>query len=240
MIESNLNYSIFIEGVRSRDDNIKVLLDALKLSSNNVIYDDNKEGPLKSLITGLSKFNNCTHNIILQDDCLLCNNFISICEQMIQTHPDKVIGLFPYDFLDEKVLPLESDSPYYGLKILSGVGIIFPSKYSKDFIEYAKEKGDPWKDDMSLRDFCLDFNIEMLQTIPAIIQHIGDVPVIDKSNPYGIRRSKYFQENPIDIDWKNKNINHLDYYSSQDKGRSGKIARSRRYMESLVNRDRKR
>lgn len=48
------------------------------------------------------------------------------------------------------------------------------------------------------------YKIPILTTIPAIIQHIGDVSVIDPSKP--IRRTQYFERDPV-ANWASQKIN---------------------------------
>ena len=54
----------------------------------------------------------------------------------------------------------------------------------------------------------------MLQTVPAVVQHIGDQSIFDKKN--SIRRSKYFYQDN-NIDWLSKKINHLKYHSALER-----------------------
>lgn len=217
-----------IIGVRERIENIKLLCKDLSVNDSNVFYDDNSEGPLMSVIRGLKEFKNKdSHILILQDDACLCNNFLQKCDIIINTHPTKVIGLFPYDFLDKKINPIQSDSPYYGLKILSGVGIIFPTIYADKFIEYCSVYGDCWMDDLTLRNFCLCNQIKMIQTIPALVQHIGDKSILNERER--IRRTEYFY-NGETINWSSEKINELKYYSSLDI----EIAKHKEWQEKFL------
>ena len=54
-----------------------------------------------------------------------------------------MIGLFPYDFLDDEVqIDKNSVSPYYDVGKLSGVGAIIPTIYVEHYLKYLKQNCD--------------------------------------------------------------------------------------------------
>lgn len=222
-----IKLKIAVVAVRERLSYVEKLREKLSLDYDSIFYDDEKKGPLNSIINILNTFKDYSHVIILQDDAFPCNNFLNKCKDIIDAHPNKVVALYPYDFMDEEINPINSESPYYNLKILSSVGLIFPNIYIKDFLDYVNKYGDSWRDDKTIREFCLSKSIHMIQTIPALVQHIGDNSIIAPDNP--IRRTNYFYEDG-NINWKSTKINSLDYYSSLDKRVAEKIRRSIEYL----------
>lgn len=227
------DYKINIIGVIERKGLISQLCTRLNLAEKSVIYDNNKLGPLSSVIKSLAvNENNVSHTVLLQDDAWPCNNFNDICEQIIATHSNSVVGLFPFDFMDEEVKPINgSTSPYYDVGILSGVGLIFPNKYTNAFIEFAKKSPYPREDDRTILMFCRTNNIEVLQTVPAVVQHIGDKSILSETEV--VRRSNYFDID-MDVNWNSLKVNHLRYHSSLERKVAEKIEWSKQYIKNLT------
>ena len=76
----------------------------------------------------------------------------------------------------------------------------------------------------------------MLQTVIAVVKHIGDQSIFDKKN--SIRRSKYFYQDN-NIDWLSKKINHLKYHSALERMISEKVEKSKEYIKRICEEDRK-
>ena len=196
-----------IYGVESRRDMIDATAQKLSITKENIFLDDRINGgdPLYTAKKAyLSNHGDATHGIFLQDDVEVCDNFLNICEQIIQTHPDKIISLFPFDFMNEEAGLDNLSSPYVYAYTLSACGIIMPIKYIKPCFDWIKETyNDNIADDMGIALWAGNNNISIITTIPSLIQHIGDESVISP-NHY-IRRTVYYRENPI-ADWSNKQI----------------------------------
>ena len=234
-------FNIKIMSVPERINMSQELCKMLNLSIDNICVDVFHNGPLFNQIQCLQNMvqSNVSHVIILQDDALPCDNFQEICDNIIQSHPNDVIGLFPYDFLDDEVqIDKNSVSPYYDVGKLSGVGVIIPTIYVEHYLKYLKQNGDKFnrQDDLALYSFCKENNIQMLQTVPAVVQHIGDQSIFDKKN--SIRRSKYFYQDN-NIDWLSKEINHLKYHSALERMISEKVEKSKEYIKRICEEDRK-
>ena len=203
-----------IMSMLGRQYNVDQLKNILSLSDCDIVYDKGDNSPLSTAISAWGKpyMNGITHRVLLQDDVQVCNGFAKICDRISLSHPNEVVGLFPFDTLN---IDFDlNDSPFYDLSILSGCAIMMPVKYIESFIEYAKEKPVENRDNWTLRAFCEDNGIRMIQTVPALVQHIGDVSLFCASS--GIRRTKYFQENPI-ADWDTQKINTPKFYSESEK-----------------------
>ena len=222
---------IIIIGIKER----QLFIDNLckKTKVDKIILDKTKQGPLHSVILALSEsyLSDDDYFIILQDDALPCNNFLQICEKITQSHPKSVVGLFPYDFLDKEVKPTNNNCPYYDLGILSGVGIILPAIYQKKYLEFAKKSETPMQDDLTLYNFCRKENIEIIQTVPAVVQHIGAESFLSKGASE--RKSDYFEENPI-ANWESRKVIHLKYHSTLERKLTENLERSQRYLRSLT------
>jgi hypothetical protein len=114
----------------------------LSVSEENIFYDDRPNGgdPLYTAKKAyLSDCGNATHLICLQDDVEVCNNFKEICNKIITMHPDKVISLFPFNYLKQTEELDNLKSPYIKTFLVSGQGIIMPTKYIKSCFEWIDE-----------------------------------------------------------------------------------------------------
>ena len=82
-----------------------------------------------------------------------------------------------------------------------------PNKYIPKMIEYMRrQKNLSCGEDLVIGWFARDNKIPLLTTIPSLVQHIGDVSILDPSK--SIRRTQYFEENPA-ADWSSQKINEL-------------------------------
>lgn len=199
---------IHIYGVHERDDMITATVNKLGLGYDNVHYDDRPERGLM-IYTAKKAWlapvpDGITHRVALADDVEVCDGFLEICEQIVATHPDKIISLFPYEFMQRNPLIEGYDTPYFKCNILSGCAIIMPVQYIKPCFDYVKAVFDDiCADDEGIQAYAEARGIGMLTTIPATIQHIGDDSIANVGCP--IRRTVYFQKNPI-ADWSNNTI----------------------------------
>lgn len=200
----------YIIGIPSRQQSIDSLSQKLNIKKENIILDTTKSGPLASEIKALKKETKESHILFLQDDAWPCDNFYEICDRIIKTHDDKIIGLFPFDFvfddIADEAIRIKNDSPYYEVGIMSAVGIIFPTKYANSFIEYANKYGMPFEDDKTILRFCEQKKIGIIQTFPALVQHLGTKSTIWSSATE--RKMKYF-ENQSAANWESKVINKI-------------------------------
>lgn len=222
---------IKIMGCKERKENIERIVDKLFLQQSDVCYDEDRN-PLHTAIKAWNQefTSDITHRVLLQDDIELCKDFIDICNRIVKTHPDKVIALFPFDTIN---IDFEiNETPFYDLKILSGAGIICPTIYIESFVKYANEFPYKDKDNWTLYYFCKKNNIRMIQTVPALIQHIGDFSLYE--NLYDETRRTPVFSGQKEVDWENKKINTPKYYDIIDKKVDEKIKWSKQYIKNLT------
>lgn len=160
---------------KSRRDNVLKILKQLNMDESIVVYDDRENGG-DALYTARKAWlspigGDKTHRLVLQDDVLLCDNFINIVHDIINTIPDKVVSLF-------NLVPYELRNPdccYKKFQTLSGVAIIMPVMYIKKCWQWIDENyGDCKCDDLMIAKYCKQHEIDMFTTIPTVVQHIGD------------------------------------------------------------------
>lgn len=204
---SNTKLAFKIYGVLQRINTIKSIADQININSNDIYLDDRPNGG-DALYTAkkayLSDTGDATHLVVFQDDVELCNDFINICEQIIAAHPDKIVSLFPFDYQMYSDQYENIGTPYLSVDIMSGCGVIMPVQYIKPCFDYIKsEFDDKIEDDMGIKKWAEHAGVDIITTIPAIIQHIGDKSILNKYRP--IQRTYYFEKDPI-ADWSNQNV----------------------------------
>ena len=204
---SNTKLAFKIYGVLQRINIIKSIADQININSNDIYLDDRPNGG-DALYTAkkayLSDTGDATHLVVFQDDVELCNDFINICEQIIAAHPDKIVSLFPFDYQMYSNQCENIGTPYLSVDIMSGCGVIMPVQYIEPCFDYIKsEFDDKIEDDMGIKKWAEHAGVDIITTIPATIQHIGDRSILNKYRP--IQRTYYFEKNPI-ADWSNQNV----------------------------------
>lgn len=199
---------IQVYGMHIRDDMITRLTSKLELPNENVHYDDRPNGGLmiytakKAWLAPVS--DGVTHRVALADDVDVCNDFKNICEQIAAAHPDNIISLFPYEFMYYNPDLEALDTPYLKTMSLFGAAIIMPVKYIEPCFEHINRcYNDNCADDDGIMSYARENGIDVLTTIPATVQHIGDVSLITPNAK--IRRTVYFNPN-AEADWTNKKV----------------------------------
>lgn len=143
-------------------------------------------------------------SMLIQEDCEICDGFIDIVGQIMTAHPNTIFSFFPYYYMD-KTVTVDKDNPFWEAEIVSGCCVAVPNKYICEMIQYMRrQKHLSCGEDLVIGWFAHENKIPILTTIPAIIQHIGDVSVIDPSKP--IRRTQYFERDPV-ANWASQKIN---------------------------------
>ena len=203
-----MNIDIHIYGVHARDDMIAATTSKLGLASDYIHYDDRPNGGLmmytakKAWLSPVSK--GITHRICLSDDTEVCDDFLSIATKIAEAHPKSIISFFPYEFMRKTPEVEGLDTPYLKCHILSGCGIMMPIEYIEPCFKYVKEHfNDTCDDDWGIQQWAKSASIEILTTIPACVQHIGDESIANKG--CFIRRTVYYEEKPV-ANWETKKV----------------------------------
>ena len=202
-MSSSIDIRIF--GVPERQEWIDRNKRILNVPEENIIMDYEHYGCAPTARRAWLKKTDKPFTMVLSDDAELCDDFISYCERIVKAHPKKIISLFPFQFIKPvpgSRLPAPSESPYVLAKTLSGLGIIMRTEWVEPCIDswppYAKG------DDTNIQAWAERNRIKILTTLPALIQHIGDVSVCDPSRSLG--RTPYFAKDPSGFDWDSKYV----------------------------------
>lgn len=186
----------------SRRDNVLKICKQLNMDESIVVYDDRENGgdalytARKAWLTPIKE--GITHRLVLQDDVLLCDNFLDIVSDVINTMKDKVISLF-------NLVPIEltknKECCYRKFETLSGTAIIMPVVYIKNCWDWIdKHCGECKHDDLMIAEYCKKHYIDMYTTIPSLVQHLGDTEYLSLlSVKYpGVRVSTTYTQHPTD------------------------------------------
>ena len=211
------SYDIKIYGCHSRDENINLCKGILNLKDSDIVYDDRPTGGnayytfRKALLEPVPK--GVTHRLVLPDDMQLCEGFQDKLEFLIDKFPKKVIELYPFDY---NFLEGINPNPYYRVITLAACGIVFPVQIIKEMIDWIDTKYTKFKnttvdvliDDTAVQTWCNDYSVDVITTVPSIVQHIGDKSLL---GDFPIRRTNYFwddmsQEQKDSLDWNSDKI----------------------------------
>lgn len=203
---------IKIMAVKPRRDMVLAMCEKMGLPEDGtVIYDDRPSGG-GTLYTCRKCWEapvpeGVTHRVVLQDDLLLCNDFVGIMNRIVNTHPEFIFSLFCSRMKMEYALP---NCPYVIIKGRNawGQGMLMPVKYVKPMFEFADAelgKDFPY-DDGIYAWWAQKEMIEIMTTIPSTIQHLCPV---DSTLGYNDKRkvSKvWIGEDLSKVNWESKGL----------------------------------
>ena len=178
---------------------LEPLKSTLGISDDKIIIDTKHLGVIPTAKKAWLLPTDKEYTMVLNDDILLCDGFLGICERIIKAMPNAIISLFPMQFQSSTSIRTGSKptiSPYVTADVLSGVGIIMPTKYARPCVE-------SWVpnaicDDRSIEQWAKRNQIPIITTLPAILQHIGDLSFF---NPGRLPiRTDFFEKEPV-ADW---------------------------------------
>ena len=114
-----------------------------------------------------------THRVVLQDDLLLCNDFVDIINKIVNAQPEFIFSLFCSRLKPEMAIP---DSPYIIIKGRNawGQGMLMPIKYVKPMFKWAdKELGPDFPFDDGIYAWWAGAEgLQIMSTIPSTMQHL--------------------------------------------------------------------
>lgn len=196
----------------SRKEMVLNLLEQLDMTGDIVIWDDRENGgdaiytaekawrsPLSSL--------DVTHRVVLQDDVIVSQNFLKICNDIINTVPNAPISLYN-TFIDTSPIYKARKCCYFRTYMMGGPGILMPVKYINPCWDWInKQRGTDTYckcDDTMITRYMNTHNIIAYTTIPSIVQHISDtqhqslITAFGELKYLGDRVSTTFRDDPQD------------------------------------------
>lgn len=169
---------IKIMAVKPRRNMVLKMCEQMGLKEEDtVIYDDRPNGG-GTLYTCRKCWeapvpDGVTHRLVLQDDVLLCDNFVSIMNKIVNVHPEFIFTLFCPRLRFEHAV---AESPYIIIKGWNtwGPGNMMPVKYIKpmfDFVDSELGADFPF-DDGIYSWWAKREKVYIASTIPSTVQHL--------------------------------------------------------------------
>lgn len=218
---------IKIYGIHKRDNWINSQKKELSLFDNDIIYDDRPNGG-KAIYACEKAWKQpipegVTHRLVFPDDMITCDNFVEIVTKIINTHPTCIIALFPnaYRKIENDEIFKNLKSPYLKGKGFAGCGIIMPVEYIEPCFSWLhKIYRDSFLnqiDDQAMYKWIKETNKNVINTCPALVQHIGDNSVLTPNAE--VRRTAWFKQkiNNNEVQWDSLLIIPIDAYFSNSK-----------------------
>lgn len=200
------NISVRLMGVPERMEHIKKLVTQLNIPEEMVFIDPEHKGVIYNAKRAWLAETDKPFTLVIQDDCVVCDNFLYYCNKAIRAYPKAIFSLFPFQFTSYQQLMrrgyLPTVSPYVTTNLVCGCAILMPTEYVKPCIESwpADAKGD----DISIQYWAEKTNKCVLTTIPVMVQHIGQESVFDKSRSLG--GTDLFRKDVSGANWNNRFI----------------------------------
>lgn len=153
-----------------------------------------------------------THHLVVQDDAILCPDFIAGCEAVAQAAGDHPVCLYigrvrPHA---QTVSPavkfvketggawLLMDGPWWG------VAVIIPTQYIEELLTWGATRRHIRNYDKRMARWFYLNKIKCLYTVPSLVDHrpVDENPSL-VAGRNGNRRAQYFigKRSPLDIDW---------------------------------------
>lgn len=208
-----IKLGVKISGTHERDFLIAQELLKLNMTEkrNSVVqYNGSTRNILACFMNALESFESTdvTHAVILQDDLQLCDGFLEIVGKCCEHFEDAVWSLFCSRITDSDK---KTDSPYIRIKGcgMYGPAIIFPMKYLADFKSWQKEcVPDGFiHDDIVIGEYCKQNKIEVMSTIPSLLQHLGGRSSLLGHNYNVISKVWKGEKEPLKSNWENMDYN---------------------------------
>jgi len=206
---------IAIMAVPSRERAATALHEALPGSL--VSYDCDQQGPwvgFKQAYAMLSEARpDTTHRLVIQDDVILCPNFVEVLERVVRVRPTSPLCLFTarqsdYDAADAKGVHLLAS------KHCDGQAVLFPvylAQRAFDWIAHregtAIAERQTWRNssDQRLDTWSRMTYTPFLYTVPTLVDHdltLKSTLRHPSRTRFGLRNSKRFAgEDALTIDW---------------------------------------
>jgi hypothetical protein len=211
---------IRIQHALGRDAPLKRLLAQLP-QNVEVITDEEVDdpNPWRNYKRCLSNLPDCSHIVVLQDDVIVCRNFVAAVERIVRARPDQPICLFVGGLPRQSSMAVlkalsrnERYSTLYWRDFCPVVAMLWPVEVVHSFLEWsttAKLPGvpDPRSDDAVVGRWMAETRQQILATAPCLVQHPDDVEsTIKRPHRDGRDRGRVAvawigDADPLELDW---------------------------------------
>jgi hypothetical protein len=153
-----------------------------------------------------------THALFLQEDILLCENFLPAVQRTVEVYPDDIISYY----CPRKICTVEHQNGRSWVAIRGGIwgqAMLYPVRHIPAILDWcASTLTDNYPhDDTAITAYCLDKGIRAMITIPSLVEHVGyDRSLLGHSAQIGknVRRAALYigDTDPLSIDWERRAI----------------------------------
>lgn len=201
-----------IMAVKPRRDMVLRLCDRLGLSEEEcVVYDDRPSGGGPQYTRKKCWYEpvpeGVTHRCVLQDDIDVCDNFVDIMQEIVNTHPEFIFSLFCSRMKFEYAL---SDSPYVIIKGRNawGQGMMMPLSFVDPLYAFVDKELCPDfpNDDGIYAWWAEQEKMEIMTTIPSTIQHLCPTESTLGFNDKRKVSKVWIGHDLSEVNWKAKNF----------------------------------
>ena len=138
-----MKLDVRIMGVKTRRALIAEIIASAGLDPSCIVFDDRGENgggdcwytAKKAWLAPLPE--GTTHRLVLQDDVLVCDNFVQICDKIIEVFPEVAWNLYNGPWVRAEMK--KTASPYINFRgcKCGGPAIILPVQHIKPMIEWS-------------------------------------------------------------------------------------------------------
>lgn len=174
---------------------------------------DNKNNRWDTGARSLLKYErDATHHLVVQDDAIICKDFLAGCRRVAQAAGDYPVSLYigrvrPHQRIVSPAVQHVIDTGGAWLRMNGpwwGVAVIIPTMYIEELCEWGASRNHIVNYDKRMTHFFKFKKIECLYTVPSLVDHRSET-----ENPSlvpgrkGDRRAQFFigDRSPLDVDW---------------------------------------
>jgi hypothetical protein len=196
--------SVAIMAVPSRSENVNKIIRKLGVRVP-VFYDTERRGPwFNARRAWGSVKSGATHHLVLQDDVLLCGNFIKTVEHLCSLRPDQILNLFSL----RKIVAEAKDAETSWVKatnLILAPAIVMPTPFIPRMLRWQDQNlsSDYLHDDGRIQMWMEYEKRPAYIPAPNIVEHIDGKSEMGHHTPLP-RKSRWFIGENVDgmsVDW---------------------------------------
>lgn len=196
--------SFAIMAVRARSDNVERTLRALNVRVP-VLYDDeglgcwnNASRAFKAIQSG------ATHHVVMQDDIILCKNFVPTVTHLCELRPNSIMSLFSMRKSTREAV--ERDIRWVEAKYgVWGQAIVMPVSLIPRMFRWVEQhvSSDWYSEDARISLWMEHHKIPGYVPAPNIVEHVDGKSMLGHSTPLARKSRLFIGENTdgLSVDW---------------------------------------
>ena len=148
-----------------------------------------------------------THHLVLQDDVILCEQFVKAVKKCVENYPEHPLGLYANRKICEEAM--KQDIRWCQIPDGTwGQAILLPQSMIAKFLKWEKNHILPnfKHDDSRLAMYLVNCKIPAMCPMPSLVDHAGaESSIVGQSNKN--KRARWFvaNKNYLEYNWSNKN-----------------------------------